>query len=65
MKFAAMFSSEAANVLPNWGKDVIRVNTKSKEVLGMEYIPTKQSLKDMVNCMIEEGWVEDKRPKTN
>lgn len=62
-RFIAIFSAEAAAILPQIGKESTFVNTKSIDVLGVDYRPTKESLTEMVNCMIEEGWVQDKRPK--
>ena len=63
MKFASYFNDEAAAVLPNWGKDWKLDTSKSKEILGIQYRPAKESFSEMVNMMIENGWIEDKRKK--
>jgi hypothetical protein len=36
-------------------------NTKSKEVLGIEYRPVEDSIKEMVYSMFECGALEDNR----
>ena len=63
MKFASYFNDEAAAVLPNWGKDWSVDTSMSKDILGIQYRPAKESFSEMVNMMIENGWIEDKRPK--
>ena len=63
MKFASYFNDEAAAVLPNWGKDWSCDTSMSEDILGIQYRPAKESFSEMVNMMIENGWIEDKRPK--
>ena len=38
-------------------------NSRSEETLGVKYRPIDESLIEMVNQMIEKGWIADKRPK--
>ena len=61
IKVAAVFSKDAAFVLPVYGKEFYYDNTRSKELLGINYRPVKESLTEMVNQMIEKGWIPDKR----
>ena len=63
MRFASIFSAEIASILPLWGK-VRHLNTDiSTGLLGIKYRPINGSVIEMVNGMIEKGWIPDKRPK--
>ena len=37
----------------------------SKEILGLEYRPIKGTLKDMVDSLIQSGYITDKTLKKN
>jgi len=63
VRFAAVFSTELSYILPSYGKNMTLDNTKSKQLLEIQYRPTKESLVEMVNCMIDKGWIPDKRPQ--
>lgn len=62
-KFVGFFNSDVKAILPMWGKNYELDNKKSIEILGTEYRPPDESLVEMVYCMIEEGWIPDKRKK--
>ena len=49
MKFYACFMKEAAYAIPKYGKEIYFDNSVSKKALGIEYMPIKQSLVEMVN----------------
>ena len=46
--------------ISKWGRPVECDNTRSKEILGIEYIPVKQSLTEMVPSLVQVGILEDK-----
>lgn len=50
-------------MLPTWGVEWSMDNTRSKEVLGIEYPDMKQEILDMVENLIELGVIENKKPK--
>ena len=60
-RFAALFISDVAFILPMWGKNFEFNNDKSKSVLSTEYRPANDSVFDMIHSMIDAGWIEDKR----
>ena len=62
VKFVSFFRSDAAKIMAYWGREKNFNNTRSREVLGINYKPASQSLTEMVNSMIELGILEDKRP---
>ena len=62
-RFVGMFDSDVAFVLPMWGKNFEFNTDRSKSILGIEYRPTKDSVLEMINSMIDAGWIEDKRKK--
>ena len=63
LKILSYVSDEVKNMLPFWGKEIYYDTTPSKELLGIDYIPIKQSQSEMINQMIKKGWIPDKRPK--
>ena len=63
IRFASIFDSKIASILPLWGK-IRHLNTDiSTGLLGIKYRPINGSVIEMVNGMIEKGWIPDKRPK--
>ena len=62
VKMFACCSKEAAKIATYWGVARTFDNTRSKQELGIEYIPMSDSLRDMGLNMIETGVVPDKRP---
>jgi len=38
-------------------------NARSRDVLGLEYRAANDSFKEMVDSMIDQGLLEDRRPK--
>lgn len=46
-----------------WGKEMRVDSSLSKELLGLNYHPCKESLNEMVYSMIDQGLIPDKRPK--
>ena len=63
LKCAACFNNKAKRLLPLWGRSMTMINDRSKKVLGMEYIPMKDTYVDMAESMIELGLIPDKRKK--
>ena len=61
LKFISFFNSDMKNILPSIGKDFTLVNNRSKEILGIDYRPSKESLYEMIYKMIEDGHIPDKR----
>ena len=59
----SFFVTEMVYVLSVWGKMLIYDNSASRNTLGIEYIPIKQSLWDMGDTLIDAGYVPDKRKK--
>ena len=58
----AVFSGKARAVLPFWGDEKVMDNSRSREVLKIEYSRTVQdSINEMAYSMIEGGIIEDKR----
>jgi len=52
-RMAAIFIDEAKGLIPIWDKPLIFDNSMSKNILGIDYIPTKRSIIDMAYSMIE------------
>ena len=44
-----------------WGKPLRLDNRRSKEVLGINYMDTKQTVVEMAASMIESGIIPEKR----
>ena len=63
VRFAGFFSAQAAKIASLWGKEAHCDNSRSKEVLGIEYRSMDETLHEMGLSMIEHGIIEDKRPK--
>ena len=62
VKFASFFNDEAALMVPLWNVKLEVNNSRSKEILGINYRPPKESFNEMVYSMIETGVIPDKRP---
>lgn len=63
VKLASFFISDAKFIVPLWGREVNFNNTRAKELLGIEFHKTADSLNEMVESCIDQGILEDKRPK--
>ena len=46
-----------------WDREVVCDNTRSREVLGIEYTDLADSIREMGESMIAKGVVPDRRPK--
>jgi hypothetical protein len=53
--------SELKSVMEEWGIELLLDNTKSREILGIEYRPIEKSITEMVYSMWETGALQDKR----
>ena len=45
-----------------WDREVVCDNTRSREVLGIEYTDLADSIREMGESMIAKGVVPDRRP---
>jgi len=61
IKFASCFDAGAKGMLPGWDWHFDCVNTRSKEILGINYRPTSDSIVEMAHLMINCGAIADKR----
>ena len=59
----ALFNGEAAAIKPLWGMQQSFDNSKTREVLGIQFRDIKQSVIEMSVTLIETGYVPDKRKK--
>ncbi len=53
----------AQRMVPLIGKKMLVNNERSKQELGMNYLPFDQTVRDMAHSMIKQGVVENKLPK--
>ncbi len=53
--------SELKPVMKDWGVEIKFNNSKSKEVLGIDYTPINKTVVDMVYSMFETKALQDKR----
>ena len=60
IKFVGFFRDDAKQIAKMWGKEYNLDNTRSKEILGIEYRPLEQSITTMVEGMIQMGTAVDK-----
>ena len=51
---------DAKTVLPLWGKQLSVENSKTKKILGINFIDCKTSILDMVVTLIETGYLPNK-----
>ena len=54
--------ADARNIAANWGKEVNVSNKRSKEVLGINYRPEEDSLREMAESLMDKGIIRDRRP---
>lgn len=59
----SFFNNELNELLRTWRKDCTYNGTKANKVLGINYIKTDESLREMGDTLIDTGYVEDKRTK--
>ena len=64
-RFLGLFSSEVKTIVQLWDVETHIDNTRSKDILNIEYRPVEETLFSMVDSMIELGQIPDKRPKEN
>ncbi len=58
---ASVFMSELKPVMKEWGVEIRFNNTKSREVLGIDYRPMDKTVVEMVYSMFETKALQDKR----
>lgn len=58
-----MFDPSARVILPYWNKVLRLDNTKSREVLGIQYHDNRETFRLMTESMIDNGIIKDKRKK--
>ena len=63
LRIAALFDSEVKGILDYIGVPFKLDNSKSVNELGLKYTPIEKSLIEMGYCLIESGYVPDKRKK--
>jgi hypothetical protein len=61
LKVAAMFDPVAAHAVDKFAWEHDLDNSRSKQVLGINYTPVKESVVDMAYSMFKTGAVQDKR----
>ena len=61
IKFAAWFRSDAAKVAQYWGMERTFDNTRSRNVLGIEYRDMNSTIKEMVESMINHGLIAQRQ----
>jgi nucleoside-diphosphate-sugar epimerase len=59
-KFASWFDKSMKNIIKAWGKDSKFDNSRSKNVLGLDYYEPKQSILAMAESLFESGQVTRK-----
>lgn len=63
LKIACIFDKQARLIAPMWGKSLILENQRSREVLGLDYKQSNNTIVAMAESMIESGLIKDKRKK--
>eukprot|EP00347_Sterkiella_histriomuscorum_P002260 403368849 len=63
IKFVALFDKQAKMILPFWNKALNLDNRKSREILGIQYQNTRDTIVGMADSMIDSGLIKDKRKK--
>ena len=61
VKIGSWFDRGIADMVNNWDWYRTYDNTRSKEILGINYRHTQESLVEMAHAMINSGIIEDKR----
>jgi len=59
-RFASLFSAQAAMIVYYWGRESKFDNTRSKEILKIQYTPVEKTLAEMGYSLIKVGLVENK-----
>jgi hypothetical protein len=59
-RLASCFDGQAAHIVKYWGMVKTLDNTRSKDVLKIDYIPIDTSLRGMGYSLIKHGIVENK-----
>lgn len=63
LSIAACFDSQAKQTKEYWGTFLKHDNSRSREILGIDYISTKEQVLGMTESLIKYGIVKDKRKK--
>jgi len=63
VKFIGIFRNDARKIAAYWGREMAIDNSQSKDVLGIEYRPISDTMKEMVESMIAKGMIEDRMTK--
>jgi len=58
VKAFSYLNAEAANVVPIWNKPQVCDGSKATRVLGIKYRPVENTLVDMINSLIETGYIK-------
>lgn len=58
---ASFFMKDAAFIYKYWGVIMKMDNSQAKNILGINFIPIKQSLLEMGDTLIETGYIPDNR----
>lgn len=58
---ASMFDKGVKKILPLWNKVAYIDNTKSREILGIEYHTAEEAVAEMGRSLIETKMIADKR----
>ncbi|TNV77308.1 hypothetical protein FGO68_gene2508 [Halteria grandinella] len=61
IKVISWFDKKAARVLPKWGKNEVINSTRSREILGIEYITAEEAILEITKSLINNGVIPDKR----
>ena len=60
-RLIAPFNKDMKGMLRMWGKEWTVDNSKTRSELGIEFQDMKTSLVDMVESLIEQGYIPEKR----
>jgi len=58
VKVFSYINAEAANIVPIWNKPQLCDSSKSKRILGIKYRDTETTIVDMINALLETGYIK-------
>lgn len=61
VKLASIFDGSIKMILPMWRKKILLENEKSRQILGIVYRSTKDTILEMAQALIIHGQVPDKK----
>jgi len=61
VKMVSLFDPSIRVILPIWDRELHLNNQRSKELLGIDYRPSQETLRDFGNYLIDNGYLPDKR----